>query len=81
MSAVAHARMLMIFRAQYPVEKRGWFVDMSAIGTSMGFFYTSALAVETMKCDGDGSAMLKVMVYLGVLFSLVFMVLQFIPIP
>ena len=81
MSVVAHARMLMLFRIQYLVEKRGWFVDMSAMGTSMGFFYTSALAVETMKCDGDRSVMLKVMAYLSFLFSLVFIVLQIIPIP
>lgn len=54
---------------------------MPAICVSTGFFYTSVSAVETMKCDGGGSVMLKLMAYLSVLFSLVFMVLQFIPIP
>jgi hypothetical protein len=62
-------------------EALGWFVDMSAIGASMGFFFTSASALRKMKKDGDGSRGLKAAATLGVLFSLLFMVLQLIPIP
>ena len=62
-------------------EALGWFVDMSAIGASMGFFFTSVSAIRTMKRDGDGSTLFKIMAYLGILFSVAFMVLQLIPIP
>ncbi len=62
-------------------EALGWFVDMSAIGASMGFFFTSAAALRKMKQDGDGSPGLKTAAAVGVIFSLLFMVLQLIPIP
>lgn len=62
-------------------EALGWFVDMSAIGASIGFFFTSASALVTMKRDGDGSRRLKVFAALGAACSVLFMVLQLIPIP
>ena len=62
-------------------EALGWFVDMSAIGASMGFFFTSASALRKMKTDNDGNKLFKVMTTLGVIFSVLFMVLQLIPIP
>ena len=62
-------------------EALGWFVDMSAIGASIGFFFTSASTLVTIKRDKDGTPFLKVMATLGALFSLAFMVLQLIPIP
>lgn len=62
-------------------EALGWFVDMSAIGASIGFFFTSAATLVTLKRDKDGTGFLKVMATLGALFSLAFMVLQLIPIP
>ena len=62
-------------------EALGWFVDMSAIGASMGYFFTCASTLVTAKRDGDGSVFLKVMAGVGVLFSVTFMVLQLIPIP
>lgn len=62
-------------------EALGWFVDMSAIGASMGFFFTSASALKKMKTEKDGSPLLKVMAILGVVFSVMFMILQLIPIP
>ena len=62
-------------------EALGWFVDMSAIGASMGFFFTSASALKRMRSDGDGSLVLRFVAALGVLFSLMFMVLQLVPIP
>ena len=62
-------------------EALGWFVDMSAIGASIGYFFTCASTIITAKKDGDGSGFLKRMAWIGVVFSLVFMVLQLIPIP
>ncbi len=62
-------------------EALGWFVDMSAIGASMGFFFTSAASLRSLKKDRDGKAGLTVISALGALFSLIFMVLQLIPIP
>ncbi len=62
-------------------EALGWFVDMSAIGASIGYFFTSAATLATARRDGDGTRFLKVMAFVGVVFSLIFMVLQLIPIP
>lgn len=62
-------------------EALGWFVDMSAIGASIGFFFACAATLATMKRDKDGSAFLKAMAILGVIFSIIFMLLQLIPIP
>ena len=62
-------------------EALGWFVDMSAIGASIGYFFTCASALVTAKRDGDGSGFLKTMATIGVVFSVAFMVLQLIPIP
>ena len=62
-------------------EALGWFVDMSAIGASMGFFFTSASALKKMHTDKDGNAMFKIAAVIGVIFSVIFMILQLIPIP
>ena len=62
-------------------EALGWFVDMSAIGASIGYFFTCASALVTCKRDNDGSKFLKVMATTGVIFSVAFMILQLIPIP
>lgn len=62
-------------------EALGWFVDMSAIGASIGYFFTSAATLTTMKRDGDGTKFLKVMATIGVVFSVIFMILQLVPIP
>ena len=62
-------------------EALGWFVDMSSIGASMGFFFTSAAAFMSMRKDKDGNTFFKVMSILGMIFSVIFMILQLIPIP
>lgn len=62
-------------------EALGWFVDMSAIGASIGYFFTCASSIVTAKRDGDGSGFLKAMSIVGVVFSIAFMVLQLVPIP
>ena len=62
-------------------EALGWFVDMSAIGASIGYFFTSAACFVTMKKYGDGTLKLKIAAILGVIFSAAFMVFQLIPIP
>ncbi len=62
-------------------EALGWFVDMCAIGASIGYFFTSASTLVTMKRDGDGSKFLKCMALTGVCFGIIFMILQLIPIP
>ena len=62
-------------------EALGWFVDMSAIGASMGFFFTSASAYRKMCLDRDGKISLKILSVFGMIFSLIFMILQLVPIP
>ena len=62
-------------------EALGWFVDMAAIGASIGYFYTSAATLVTLKRFGDARPFLKAMAALGVIFSVAFMILQLIPIP
>jgi len=62
-------------------EALGWFVDMSAIGASMGFFFTGAAAYRKLCLDKDGNPLLKTMAILGMVFSVIFMILQLIPIP
>ena len=62
-------------------EALGWFVDMSAIGASIGYFFTCACTLVTMKRDGDGTPFLKCMATVGVVISVSFMVLQLVPIP
>ena len=62
-------------------EALGWFVDMSAIGASIGYFFTSASTLITTRRRGDGTFFLKLMAVFGVVFSLIFMILQLIPIP
>ena len=62
-------------------EALGWFVDMSAIGASIGYFFTCASTLVTTKRDGDGTAFIKAMAVIGVCFSAAFMILQLIPIP
>lgn len=62
-------------------EALGWFVDMSAIGASIGYFFTCASTVITLKKDKDGSKSLYTFAIIGVIFSIAFMILQLIPIP
>ena len=62
-------------------EAIGWFVDMSAIGASIGYFFTCAATMVTIKRFKDGSLFLKIMAVVGMLFSLSFMILQLVPIP
>ena len=62
-------------------EALGWFVDMCAIGASIGYFFTAAATLVTTRRDKDGSAFLKIMAAVGVGFSVIFMILQLIPIP
>lgn len=62
-------------------EALGWFVDMSAIGASMGFFFTCASALKRMGHCKDHSALMKVCAIIGSFISVIFMVLQLVPIP
>ncbi len=62
-------------------EALGWFVDMSAIGASIGYFATCTATLKTMRRDHDGTPGLKILAIAGVIFSLIFMILQLIPIP
>jgi hypothetical protein len=59
----------------------GWFVDMSAIGASIGFFFTCSATYRTLKNSNDGGVGLKILSLAGASFSVVFVVLQLIPIP
>ena len=62
-------------------EALGWFVDMSAIGASIGYFFTCAATLITIRRFKDGGVFLKIMAVVGVIFSLSFAVLQLVPIP
>lgn len=62
-------------------EALGWFVDMSAIGASIGFLSTCASTLVTLKRDKDGSPFLAIMACIGLIFSLAFIILQLVPIP
>ena len=62
-------------------EALGWFVDMSAIGASIGYLFTCLATLITMKKFSDGKGYLKVLAVLGVLFSASFIILQLVPIP
>ncbi len=62
-------------------EALGWFVDMSAIGASIGYFFTCAATLVTLKRDNDGSKGLKALSVTGIIFSACFMILQLVPIP
>lgn len=62
-------------------EALGWFVDMSAIGASIGYMFTCLATLVTMKKFGDGKITLKILAAAGAVFSIIFMVLQLIPIP
>ena len=62
-------------------EALGWFVDMSAIGASIGFFFTSIATFVVIRRDRDAGAFLKVLSIVGAIFSCAFVVLQLVPIP
>ena len=62
-------------------EALGWFVDMSSIGASIGYFFTCASTLKTMKKTGDGTLGVKITAAAGLVFSVVFMLLQLVPIP
>ena len=62
-------------------EALGWFVDMSAIGASIGYLATSVATLRTMNRDHDGTKGLKTMATLGAIFSCIFIILQLVPIP
>lgn len=62
-------------------EALGWFVDMSAIGASIGYFFTCACALVTMKRNNDGTVFLKSAAAFGAAISILFMILQLVPIP
>ena len=61
-------------------EALGWFVDMCAIGASIGFLFTCLATHVTMRKNGDKSPWLTAASILGAAFSLFFIVLQLIPI-
>lgn len=62
-------------------EALGWFVDMCAIGASIGYLFTCASTLVTVKRDQDGTPLLKAMAAVGVCFSVAFIILQLVPIP
>ena len=62
-------------------EALGWFVDMSAIGASIGFGFTCLSTLVTLKRDNEKNLFLKIMAILGSTFSAIFIILQLIPIP
>ena len=59
----------------------GWFVDMSAIGASVGYFFTSAATWVFVKQEQGSGGFLRIVSLLGMIFSVCFMILQLIPVP
>ena len=62
-------------------EALGWFVDMSAIGASIGFLFTCLSTFKTIRKDKDAGTFLKVLSLIGAILSASFIVLQLVPIP
>ena len=62
-------------------EALGWFVDMSAIGASIGFGITATATIVTLRRNGERSVFLYIMSTLGAIFSFAFIFLQLIPVP
>ena len=62
-------------------EALGWFVDMSAIGASIGYFFTCLATATEIKKNKENKKGLFVLAVIGVIFSVSFMILQLIPIP
>ena len=62
-------------------EALGWFVDMSAIGASIGFLFTCLSTFVTLRRDRDGGPVLRVLSLVGAVVSASFIVLQLVPIP
>ena len=62
-------------------EALGWFVDMSSIGASIGYFFTCASTLITMKKEGDGTVGKKILAIIGIIFAVTFVTLQLVPIP
>ena len=62
-------------------EALGWFVDMSAIGASIGFLFTCLSTFVTLRRDKDGGLFLIIMSLIGAIVSASFIVLQLVPIP
>lgn len=62
-------------------EALGWFLDMSAIGASIGFGFTCLSSLKTMKRDHEETPFMKWMGWMGAAFSIIFIILQIIPIP
>lgn len=62
-------------------EALGWFVDMSSIGASIGFFFTSLCCAVEIKRDKDAGKGKFICAIVGCAFSVIFMILQLVPIP
>lgn len=62
-------------------EALGWFVDMSAIGASIGYLFTCLATFRTIRKDRDGSKFLVILSVVGAVFSAGFIFLQLVPIP
>jgi amino acid transporter len=62
-------------------EALGWFVDMSAIGAALGYFFTCISTLKKLKQTGEHNPLIKTLAAVGTAFSVLFMTLQLIPIP
>lgn len=63
-------------------EALGWFVDMSAIGASIGYLFTCLSTIVTMKRSNEEDQKLtKAFAIIGIIFSITFVILQLVPIP
>jgi len=58
-----------------------WFVDMSAIGASIGFLFTALSTIVTLKRNNDDTRGRMTAAIIAAAFSSVFIIIQVIPIP
>ena len=57
-----------------------WFVDMASIGTSIGFVFTCLAAFVMLRKHKDGKWPIKILAIAGLVFAVLFIVIQLIPI-
>lgn len=78
-NAILFIMIISLFAPWFGREVLGWIVDMASIGAAIGYAYTCAAALVTMKRTDDHKPFLKVLSVLGIIFSVSFILMLLIP--